>query len=241
MPTILALDTATSDVSVAVAWDCSEVARRVAARRRTGVLLAPAVREAVAAAGLRPGDLEAVAVGVGPGPYTSLRAGITFAKATGLALGIPVIGACTLDVVARGLTSARSGSAADAVVALDARRREVYWARYDGSGRRIAGPLVGPPAFVRQANADALWWGPPVPGDDADGDAPPWHVDALELARWVVREWPVGQVASVAGGWDAASGDGGAASPIPQALLRPEPLYLRRPDAVEPTVGAVRP
>lgn len=256
MPSVLALDTATAELSVAVRWSGGTVARRVAAGRRTGSLLALTVRDVVTEAGLVPGALDAVAVGVGPGPYTSLRAGIMFAKATGLALGVPVIGACSLDVMARGLpgggVAGESGTSVgrDVVVALDARRREVYWARYDPAGRRVIGPLVGPPAQVRAANEGVQWWGEGGdPGDSPDGSgqvpgaALAAGPDAAVLAAWVAAEWPqAGDLAVVSSSWDGARGDGAAAGQIPQSLLRPDPLYLRRPDAVEPTtVVVVRP
>lgn len=237
-------------------WADGTTQRRVAAGRRTGSLLALTVRDVVAEAGLAPRDLDAVAVGVGPGPYTSLRAGIMFAKATAVALGVPVVGACSLDIIARGLLGAPGllgargfvGGGAngtlgapvhrDVVVAMDARRREVYWARYDPAGQRVLGPLVGPPARVRAANDGVRWWGPG--GDD---DAPPAEPsgavvgpDAAVLAAWVAAAWPlVDDLPAVTSSWDAARGDGAAAGQIPQALLRPDPLYLRRPDAAEPT------
>jgi tRNA threonylcarbamoyladenosine biosynthesis protein TsaB len=228
VPTILALDTSTAELSVAVAWPGGVVSRQVAAGRRTGALLAPAVQQVMAVAGRAPRDLDAVAVGVGPGPYTSLRAGIMFAKAVGFAMGVPVVGACSLDILAREL-------AGDVLVALDARRREVYWARYDAAGQRVVGPLVGPPAAVAAANDDVPWWGPghPVGADEGRGASP----DAAVLAAWAAAEWPLPESAAVVGEWDGARGDGGAVARIPQTWLRPEPMYLRRPDASEPTAA----
>ncbi|CAN2217075.1 COG1214 Inactive homolog of metal-dependent proteases, putative molecular chaperone [Candidatus Nanopelagicaceae bacterium] len=80
-----------------------------------------------------------VVVGMGPGPFTGLRVGISFAHTFGLARNIPVIGVCSLDAIAI--------DANEYTVAIDARRKEIYWARYK-DGIRIEGPSVNKPAEV---------------------------------------------------------------------------------------------
>src|SRR5690606_40963487 len=94
-----------------------------------------------AGAGAAPADLSAIAVGVGPGPYTGLRVGLVTARSMGEALGIPVHGFCTLDVIAWA-----TGRTEPFAVVTDARRREVYWARYDSCRVRTRGPEVGAPS-----------------------------------------------------------------------------------------------
>jgi tRNA threonylcarbamoyl adenosine modification protein YeaZ len=80
-----------------------------------------------------------VVVGMGPGPFTGLRVGISFAHTFGLARNIPVIGVCSLDAI---------DIKKDVyTVAIDARRKEIYWARYK-DGVRIEGPAVSKPAEV---------------------------------------------------------------------------------------------
>ena len=80
-----------------------------------------------------------VVVGMGPGPFTGLRVGISFAHTFGLARNTPVIGVCSLDAIAIDQT--------EYTVAIDARRKEIYWARYK-DGVRIEGPSVNKPAEV---------------------------------------------------------------------------------------------
>jgi tRNA threonylcarbamoyl adenosine modification protein YeaZ len=80
-----------------------------------------------------------VVVGMGPGPFTGLRVGISFAHAFGLARNIPVIGICSLDAIVV--------EENEYTVAIDARRKEIYWARYK-DGARIEGPSVSKPAEV---------------------------------------------------------------------------------------------
>lgn len=80
-----------------------------------------------------------VVVGMGPGPFTGLRVGISFAHTFGLARNIPVVGVCSLDAIAI--------DKSEYTVAIDARRKEIYWARYK-DGVRIEGPSVNKPAEV---------------------------------------------------------------------------------------------
>jgi tRNA threonylcarbamoyl adenosine modification protein YeaZ len=80
-----------------------------------------------------------VVVGMGPGPFTGLRVGIAFAQTFALAREIPVIGICSLDAIAI--------DKHQYTVAIDARRKEIYWATYK-NGVRIAGPAVNKPAEV---------------------------------------------------------------------------------------------
>jgi tRNA threonylcarbamoyladenosine biosynthesis protein TsaB len=86
-------------------------------------------------------------VGVGPGRFTGLRVGVTTAKVMAQALGIPVVGISTLDLVAYPLHHSRR----DVVVLVDARRREVFWARYrpvPGGISRVGVEAVAPPHAV---------------------------------------------------------------------------------------------
>ena len=82
---------------------------------------------------------EQVVVGMGPGPFTGLRVGITFARSFAMARDIPVIGICSLDAIAI--------DQSEYTVAIDARRKEIYWASYK-DGVRVVGPSVNKPAEV---------------------------------------------------------------------------------------------
>jgi len=81
-----------------------------------------------------------VVVGMGPGPFTGLRVGISFAHTFALARQIPVIGVCSLDAIKIDQN--------DYTVAIDARRKEIYWATYK-NGIRNDGPHVSKPAEVK--------------------------------------------------------------------------------------------
>lgn len=149
----VAIDTSSAAVTAAVvAVDDSvhTLAQRVTINPRAhGELLAPSVAECLDEAGAAPGDLRAIVAGVGPGPFTGLRIGLVTAAAMADALGIPTYGVCSLDAIA-GAVDAES-----LLVATDARRREVYWARYV-DGVRVDGPHVDHPADVSTVDSGAI-------------------------------------------------------------------------------------
>ena len=98
-----------------------------------------ALSQLVAEALLVSAPPQQVVVGMGPGPFTGLRVGISFAQTFGLARNIPVIGVCSLDAIAIDQN--------EYTVAVDARRKEIYWARYK-DGVRVEGPSVNKPSEV---------------------------------------------------------------------------------------------
>ena len=207
---VVGFDTATPAVSVAL-HDGERVVSEASTAdgRRHGELLAPMIAKVLAGAGASRADLTAVAVGVGPGPYTGLRVGVVTARVLGAVLGIPVHGVCSLDVIAAAVPRGR-----EFLVATDARRKEVYWARYDAAGARLEGPLVGSAASIPGAAGSVVAGRGGQLYREAFGEVTsPAYPDARTLCALV-----------------AGSRDGQAAVP----LLAAEPLYLRRPDAREP-------
>jgi tRNA threonylcarbamoyl adenosine modification protein YeaZ len=219
---LLAFDTATPAVTVALHDGSRVIAEESAVdARRHGELLAVAIGEVLRRAGAACPDLTHVAVGTGPGPYTGLRAGLVTAAVLASALRIPADGSCSLDIIAAAAATDRdfleatdrdflAATDRDFLVATDARRREVYWARYDRTGSRLAGPFVGPPA---ELPADL-----PVAGEGAV------MYPGLSARPLRPRFPSAAQLALLAAARIQA---GEPAQP-------PEPLYLRRPDAREP-------
>lgn len=134
---ILAIDTAAARTSVVIIQD-GEI---VFSESRDGAMShGPALPELVQAA-IKGREITEVLVGMGPGPYTGLRVGITFAQTFAWARNIPVRGFCSLDAIAAQINES------DFIMTIDARRKEVYWARYT-DGVRVEGPAVDLPSLV---------------------------------------------------------------------------------------------
>jgi len=132
MSTVLAIDTSTSQTSVAVVKDGQVLFTQshndpLAHGEYLPKLVAQALQGAP--------KIDLVAVGMGPGPFTGLRVGIVFAQSYALAAGIDWVGVCSLDAMAISISDA------DFIVSTDARRKERYWARYK-NGSRITEPAV---------------------------------------------------------------------------------------------------
>ncbi|MEU9051637.1 tRNA (adenosine(37)-N6)-threonylcarbamoyltransferase complex dimerization subunit type 1 TsaB [Streptomyces sp. NPDC048384] len=207
---LLALDTATPAVTVALhdGTDVIASSSQVDARRH-GELLLPAVDRVLAEAGVKLDAVTGVVVGIGPGPYTGLRVGLMTADTFGLVLGVPVHGVCTLD----GLAYAADIEKGPFVVATDARRKEVYWARYADSRTRLTDPAVDRPADIADqvAGLPAVGAGALLYPDTFPRAHEPEHVSAAALAALAAERLAAGE-----------------------ELPAPRPLYLRRPDAQVP-------
>ncbi|MET0895798.1 MAG: tRNA (adenosine(37)-N6)-threonylcarbamoyltransferase complex dimerization subunit type 1 TsaB [Acidimicrobiia bacterium] len=131
---VLAMDTATPRVSVALGRDGHVIAElqiatdttRGSRARRHAELLAPGIQALCEQAGVELAQLAAIAVDEGPGLFTGLRVGVTTAKVMAQMLAIPVVPVPSLDLVAYPLRH----SPRRIVAVLDARRREVFTASY---------------------------------------------------------------------------------------------------------------
>ena len=140
MSKFLAIDTSTSRTSVAIIdGDSILFSGFRDGATAHGPSLPALVQEALAVS-----DVDEVVVGMGPGPFTGLRVGIAFAQSFALARDIPVRGVCSLDAIAAQINES------DFIITVDARRKEVYWARYK-DGVRIGEPAVNFPADVSGA------------------------------------------------------------------------------------------
>jgi tRNA threonylcarbamoyladenosine biosynthesis protein TsaB len=145
---ILAIDTATSQVGVAIG-DAASVRGevRLAGGRRHAEQLAPAIETLCAWTGVELAQLSAVAVGVGPGLFTGLRVGVTTAKTLSQALRIPIVAVPSLDLIAWPLRHTHRLI----VAVIDARRREVFHASYrpvPGGVQRVSEYSVGSPGAL---------------------------------------------------------------------------------------------
>lgn len=200
----LGVDTSTA-VCVGLARGDEIISLRDDNPRAHAERLMPLVEQACRQAGIAVDQISEIAVGVGPGPYTGLRVGIVTGRVLAHLGGTEPHPVCSLDVLARQWADSGTAPADGFIVATDARRHELYWARYDAAGNRLDGPQVGKP--------ETLPDGVPVggPGCAARGLVPaqgaPETLDAGLLAACWRR--------------------------LPDVGI--EPLYLRDPDATAPT------
>lgn len=194
---ILCLDTSGTLAVVAVAGHDGQVhfAATGTGPRAHGEQIGPLVADAQTV-----GPIDHVVVGRGPGSFTGLRVGLAFGQIWAWARGLPITGICSLDIVARqfGLV--------DGWAVTDARRREVFLARYV-DGTRVDQPV----AAAREAAAE-LTVGSPVVGDVELLTA----TDRRQAGQTTLDPVALGRVAAH------------AVATAPLATIQPD--YLRRPD-----------
>ena len=139
---ILGIDTATSQVSVAVGGHEGVLAATQSTRaKRHAETLTPAIRFVCEQARVELREISVVAVDLGPGLFTGLRVGIATAKAMAHALRVPMIGVSSVDLVAFPVRY----SSRLIVAAVDARRGELFAAFYrqvPGGIQRLGDPAV---------------------------------------------------------------------------------------------------
>lgn len=227
---ILALDTATTACSVAVWEDETVRARRFEMMPRgQSEALIPMVVDVLGEASLSFSDFDLLAVTVGPGAFTGLRIGLAAARGMALAAGLPCVGVTTFEAVAEGIApEERAGT--DVLIALDAKRADVYAQFFLSNLEPTSAPLALPPAelaghtvstrlliagdaSLRVAEAAS------VCGIEAVISAAPGVADAAHVAAIAARRWQAGETGQP-----------------------PEPLYLRPPDVtMSANGGRLRP
>lgn len=213
---VLAIDTATAQVGVALAGPDGPIASlQVHEGRRHGEVLAPAIDHLCRLAGVELADVACVAVDVGPGLFTGLRVGLATAAALADALGRPALGVTSTDVLAA--AHADAGRPVAAVV--DIRRGQVAWALHRPGPTGLV--EVRPPAVADPADLAGELAG--EAGVLVVGDGALRHAHALaglHLAGPVTARPSAAVLAAVAAGRLGRAGD-------PRDL---SPLYLRDAD-----------
>lgn len=197
---VLAIDTSVG-VSVAILRSNGELTQSQAVDHgMQGELTADLISQVVATSGLAIAEVTDVVVGVGPGPFTGLRVGLVTASVFAHARGVPIHGICSLDAIAFDYEK-------PCVVVTDARRKELYWARYEG--KRIDEPQVSKPEDLLAQFPNSEFVGP-----------------GAQLYPGVIS----GKALELKAGSLAKLFASGTAQ-----LVDVSPMYLRKPDAVEPT------
>jgi tRNA threonylcarbamoyladenosine biosynthesis protein TsaB len=208
---MLAIDTSTSAITVSIQGGPDWATASVLDARGHAEHVAPLLERVLAQAGLDPADVTDVVVGNGPGPFTGLRVGIVTGLVFAHARGIPVHGVCSLDALAQDAAGQVGGG--EFVVATDARRKEVYWARYaggPGSVRRLTDPAVDRPGDLPEEvrRLPTAGRGPVLYADLFPTPVAVLDVSAGSLGRLAQERLAAGETLAV------------------------EPMYLRRPEAL---------
>ncbi len=179
MPLILALDSSTDTMALALVAPGQARVFEAAGGAQASARLLPEVKALLAAAGVAMADLDAIAFGQGPGAFTGLRTACAVAQGLAFGLGKPVLAIDSLMLVAE---DARAQGAGDDVwVAMDARIGEIYAARYrwvDGAWVTADAPALYAPATL------VAHWGQPAA---VAGTALTEYAEAL--GTWP-RAWP---------------------------------------------------
>lgn len=220
---LMAFETATETAGVAIADDQGLLASATFRGRRHAESLMPAAQFLLGACGRTVRDLDAVAVDVGPGLFTGLRVGVASAKAIAYALGLRALGLTSLEVLASAVAGASPHAGGLIVPVVDARRGEVFSARYLSDPlRRVAAAQLWQPAALAHSlsrERESLV----LVGDGALRYRDLFEkVDGVRLASADLASPPVGVLASLAVS-RLAEGEGGGAETL-------APLYLREAD-----------
>lgn len=207
---LLAFDTSTEILSVAVAHEALVMENRAAGGAHASATLIPSIQSLLLQAGLALGELDAIVFGRGPGSFTGLRTACSVAQGLGFGAGRPLLPLDTLLAVAE---DARHRSGASRIVAaLDARMDEIYWAAYewlDGRWLEREGPCLAKPQELRVP-----------PGWTLAGNILQIHAGRLPRGVATAEAWPrATALLRLAPAAIAA----GLAGPAAQAL----PLYIR--------------
>lgn len=153
---VLAIESATGRAGVALGTPDGVIASvQVTRGPRHAEVLVPAIEFVCGQAGVGLADVDAIAVDIGPGLFTGLRVGIATANGLAQALGKPMVAVPSLDLLAHAYRHAGT----DLVTVIDARRGEVYAARYavvNGSVQRVMDPTVLPPDELQTRIGDAV-------------------------------------------------------------------------------------
>ncbi|HET8838774.1 MAG TPA: tRNA (adenosine(37)-N6)-threonylcarbamoyltransferase complex dimerization subunit type 1 TsaB [Flavobacteriaceae bacterium] len=160
MPTILCLETATTNCSVALERNGNLLAVREDGDKNYSHAekLHLFIQEVLNEAKLKPQELDAVAFSMGPGSYTGLRIGAAAAKGLCFSLDIPLISVSTLFSLAIQIEIPEN---AVVVPMLDARRMEVYSAVFDSNGKQIRetrAEILNENSFSDYLNAEKVYF-----------------------------------------------------------------------------------
>lgn len=156
-PIILAIETATSACSVALAHDNKTYSKSEYGSTVHSRVLLAMIDAILDEAGIAIADVDIIAADQGPGSFTGLRIGIGVAQGLSFAIQKPMVAVTSLDILAAQYVNKHPTAEGELIVALDARMSEVYWSRYQinqGAWTSIAAILVNKPEALLDLKPD---------------------------------------------------------------------------------------
>ncbi len=132
---LLALDTSSDACSVALQLDNTISETHVVEPKQHTRLLIPMIRDLLRDAGIDPGDLDAVVLGNGPGSFIGMRIGASVAQGLAFGSGLKIVPVSSMAAIAAEVMEIYS--AAEVIVAQDARMNEAYLGIYRNNGEGI--------------------------------------------------------------------------------------------------------
>ncbi|VTU37645.1 tRNA (adenosine(37)-N6)-threonylcarbamoyltransferase complex dimerization subunit type 1 TsaB [Variovorax sp. RA8] len=226
---LLAFDTSTEWMSVAVRHGERLVSRTGPGGAQASSSLIPLILELLAEAGLAMAELDAIAFGRGPGSFTGLRTACSVAQGLGFGAGVPLLPVDTLHAVAE--EARHRFGAARMVALLDARMDELYVAHYDfeqpalsDAEPRLLAPeqVQVPPGWALAGNVFAAY-GERLPAAAARHEALPAAEAMLRLAPGLLA---AGRAVAPAQAWPLYVRDKVAQTTQERAALKaaPQPI-----------------
>jgi tRNA threonylcarbamoyladenosine biosynthesis protein TsaB len=231
--TLLAIDTAGSNCSAAIADDAGTVlaVERLGLRHGHAEALLPMIDRVTARAGITPSQIEFVAAAVGPGGFTGIRAGLAAAQGIVIATGACSIGVSSFAAVAAAVPEAAFDACPRLLVALDSRRADLYVQLFSREGPAPIGPPQALlPSGLAEYIAGAAAGAPLLVAGDAA------TIAATALGGCC-------EVAIAENSAPDALGVVAAALHRMRSGAPPEPLrpfYLRPPDVTLPAAASIR-
>jgi tRNA threonylcarbamoyladenosine biosynthesis protein TsaB len=151
---VVGIETSTPQISVAIGTETELLGRIQIASRARQESVTPALEQLLGWTGVELSHVGGFAVGIGPGLFTGLRVGVETAKTLAQVTGAPIVGLVGLDVLAYSVRFTQRVI----VPVIDARRGEVFWARYrqvpGGVMRETDHAVARPEALVAELQAD---------------------------------------------------------------------------------------
>ncbi len=156
---ILAIDTSTKFMCLGILDGSKVYAYNLEVCRKLSSLLAVTIKRILDTLDLRVNDIDYFACGLGPGSFTGIRVGLATVKAMSWAVNKPVIGICSLDILAKNVKD----NDKPIIPVVDAKRNLIYTAIFKKKNGRLKRTrpymLLNEEEFIALATPESIIFG----------------------------------------------------------------------------------